>query len=384
MISEGTLYWITGLSGAGKTTIGNHLYYEIKKQQKNVVILDGDILKNIVNDKPGYSMEERRARAMKYALLCKSLTDQGLVVICCTIAMFNEVREWNRRNNKGYVEVFINAPLNVLQLRDQKGMYSKYNEGNFKDLAGVDMSIEFPKTPDIEICNDGVMTPEECVEKILQYKNVMNTDYKRDTNYWNNYYKKGEVTTLPSSFACTIGESLEPGKSMLELGCGNGRDSIYFMNLGLNVTAIDASDYIIQDLKQKYKNRNIWFVCDDFVCSTIVKAAQYHYIYSRFTLHAIDERQEDELLHNVYLALKEGGKFFVEARGVNDVLFGKGKKVSKNAFIYDGHYRRFIEKQELLAKLISIGFEIEYEKESSGFAPSKDSDPQIIRIICRK
>ena len=120
----GCLYWITGLSGAGKTTIGNRLFYELRKTNDNVVLLDGDMLKEIVSDILGYSDADRRKRAMTYAALCKILADQGQIVICCTIAMYDEVREWNRKNNKRYVEVFLSVPLNVLQERDQKGMYS--------------------------------------------------------------------------------------------------------------------------------------------------------------------------------------------------------------------------------------------------------------------
>ncbi len=62
---KGVLYWITGLSGAGKSTIGNKLYYELKRQQDNVVLLDGDILKQIVNDNPGYTLEERKNKVFK-------------------------------------------------------------------------------------------------------------------------------------------------------------------------------------------------------------------------------------------------------------------------------------------------------------------------------
>lgn len=131
-MNEGILYWITGLAGAGKTTIGNRLFYELRKNNSNVILLDGDVLKNIVDDKLGYSDADRRKRAMKYALLCKTLTNQGMIVICCTIAMYDEVREYNRQYNKGYIEVFLDVPLSVLKQRDQKGMYSQFEGGGVK------------------------------------------------------------------------------------------------------------------------------------------------------------------------------------------------------------------------------------------------------------
>lgn len=82
--------------GSGKTTIGNALYYKMKKTT-SVVLLDGDVLKTIVGgENPGYTKADRMARAKRYSLLCKTLSDQGINVIICTIAMFDEIREWNR------------------------------------------------------------------------------------------------------------------------------------------------------------------------------------------------------------------------------------------------------------------------------------------------
>ena len=191
MEQAGILYWITGLSGAGKTTIGNRLYCEIKKKNKNVVLLDGDVLKKIVAEDLGYSEEDRRKRAIKYALLCKLLTDQGMTVICCTIAMFDEVREWNRKHNKGYVEVFLDVGLEILKKRDQKELYSKAERGELKNLAGIDLHVEFPKTPDIILQNDGRYTIKECVDKILSYTVTFSSDFERNVDCWNGYYEGG-------------------------------------------------------------------------------------------------------------------------------------------------------------------------------------------------
>lgn len=266
MNNNGILYWITGLSGAGKTTIGNRLYYELKQKQDNVVLLDGDILKNIVDDTLGYTENDRRRRAKKYATLCKALTDQGIIVICCTIAMYDEVRDWNRANNKGYVEVFLDVPLEVLKQRDQKGMYSHFSSGKMINLAGLDVQVEYPKKPDVKICNDGSITIKECVNRILDANVKISDDFDRDVNYWNDFYKNKPDIEAPSLFAKFVGENIVQGKNMLELGCGNGRDSLYFMELGINVTAIDASDSIIKELQKKYDRHNVCFICDDFVC----------------------------------------------------------------------------------------------------------------------
>lgn len=384
MKQDGVLYWITGLSGAGKTTIGNRLYYELRKENNNVILLDGDILKNVVSDEPGYTDIQRKKRAIKYAMLCKILTDQGMIVICCTIAMFNEVREWNRKNNKGYVEIFLDVDLEVLKERDQKNLYSKNISGQIKNVLGMDMEVEFPESPDITIKNDGRYTISQCVKKILDYKILKSSDFDRDTNYWNAYYKNVHNIEHPSPFALDISKYLKKSRTILDLGCGNGRDSIYFYNLGLNVTAIDASDLVIEMLQNVYKDDNICFICDDFVCSSMIYAGQYDYCYSRFSLHAINEEQENELLINVYNVLKRGGIFFVEVRSVHDNLYGKGKRVGKNAYIYDGHFRRFLIREELENKLIKIGFKVKYSSEDTGFAPFEGSNPPIIRMIVEK
>lgn len=385
MSNSGVLYWITGLSGAGKTTIGNRLYYELKRKNDNVVLLDGDILKNIVSDnQPGYSNEDRKKRAFKYAQICEMLASQGLIVICCTIAMYDEVREWNRKNNKAYVEVFLEVPLSVLQKRDQKGMYSKQKNGNFENLAGVNLNVEFPKNPDVTIENDGKYTIKECVDMILNYKITYSSDFDRDVEYWNRYYSGKDSIETPSLFAQYVNEKIELQGELLDLGCGNARDSLFFEKKGLHVTAIDASDFVIENLKKKYSDKNINFICDDFVCSKVLYEQEYNYCYSRFSLHAINEEQETELINNVYKCLKENGRFFIEVRSIHDEIFGKGKLVGRNAYVHEGHYRRFIDKEELEEKLSHSGFTIEYSEEKRDFAPLGNSNPLIIRIIASK
>lgn len=383
-MKNGILYWITGLSGSGKTTIGNRLYYELKQEKENVVLLDGDLLKNIVGDELGYTENDRRKRAQKYAQICKMLTDQGIVVICCTIAMYDSVREWNRKNNKAYIEVFLDVPISVLVERDQKGIYTQYQRGEACNVAGMDILVEYPKTPNLVLKNDGSISIKECVNKILSIQVKYSQEFKRDTEYWNNYYQENRDIKHPSLFAQEIEPLLGKSKNILELGCGNGRDSLYFAKKGLNVTAIDASDGVIQKLKMENDEDNICFICDDFVSSSAIYSGQYDYVYSRFTLHAINREQEIEVLNNVHKVLKDGGYFFIEVRSVNDELYGCGKEVAPDSYIFDGHFRRFIRMEELIEELKRVGFTIVSALEKRGFAPYRDSDPPIIRIIARR
>lgn len=384
-MNKGVLYWITGLSGAGKTTIGNRLYYKMKSRNNNIIILDGDILKKIAGKDLGYKREERLERAYRYSALCKLLTDQGIHVIICTIAMFNEVRDWNRKNIENYVEVFLDVELEVLKARNKKGLYSKKDA----NIAGLDVEIEYPQTPDIVIKNDGKKAIEEGVQRILNYQAIPQIRWNRDEEYWDKYYMSEDIKNTfmikPSLFAQSmLKKYMEDGKDLIELGCGNGRDSIYFAENGLNVIGIDASQVAIKKLQNTMHLDSCTFICDDFVSTEAIYQIQNDYCYSRFTLHAINEQQETQVLLKIYHMLKEKGYLFIEARSIHDGKYGFGKKVEKNAFIYDGHYRRYIDLTELSEKLKQIGFVIIEQEESDQFAPKKGENAVCIRVIAQK
>lgn len=383
MIKQGMLIWITGLAGSGKTTIGNLVYYDLKKERNDIVILDGDILKTIVDGEVGYSNDARRKRAYKYAALCKALVNQGLTVICCTIAMFDDVRDKNRANNSNYIEVFLDVPAEVLYERDKKGLYSGVQKGNVNNIVGVDMAVELPKNPDIVLKNYADVTPRDCADIILAAirKNTVKSD--RDVNYWNQYYSKRLGSDEPSLFAKCVSGYVKEGKQLLDVGCGNGRDSRFFISkLNLVVTGIDLSSEAINALNEEFPKD--CFVCDDFTCSETIYQKQYDYIYSRFSLHAVNATQEKTFLNNAYESLRDGGYLFIEVRSINDPLCGKGEKVGNNEYIYDGHYRRFIEKDNLEKNLKNEGFNIVYAVEERGLAPYGDENPPIIRIIAQK
>lgn len=163
-LEPGRVFWITGLSGAGKTTIGRILFKRLRAEYANIVFLDGDVMREVFGGDLGYTAEERYACAMRYAKICDMLSSQGLDVICCTISMFDAVREWNRKNIARYCEIYVKAPLETLLHRNQKGMYQSEEQ---KYLVGIGIKMEEPKTPDIVLKNDGNETPEQLVERIL-------------------------------------------------------------------------------------------------------------------------------------------------------------------------------------------------------------------------
>lgn len=164
---KGFVYWITGLSGAGKTTIGKLLYEKLKEGKDNVVFLDGDILREIFGGDLGYSVEDRKKSAMRNSRICKELSEQGIDVVCATISMFKECRDWNRKNIENYKEIYIKVPIEKLIERNQKGLYSMALKGEIKNVMGVDMDFEEPQNPDIVILNDDSLEPLNIIKKII-------------------------------------------------------------------------------------------------------------------------------------------------------------------------------------------------------------------------
>jgi len=205
----------------------------------------------------------------------------------------------------------------------------------------------------------------------------------KDKVYWDAYYKSNPPINFASDFAMSITKYLHKGQSIVDLGCGNGRDSLYFNGMGLNVLGVDSSCEAI-DLLNKKSYLYAKFLCGDFIDNTQIYQYSWDYFYSRFTLHAISEKDQDRLLQNIYSSLKENGLFFVETRSINDDLFGKGEPAGRNAFIYDDHYRRFIVNTELINELKKNKFEIVYNEEAKGFAKFGNEDPSVIRVIACK
>lgn len=379
MDNTGTVYFFTGLSGAGKTTLGGLFYRRLKNTKPNAVYLDGDEIRVAFGEDVGYTHEERLRWAGRIFRVCKLLSDQGIDVVCCSIAMFDSIRRWNRENIPNYKEIYVRVTKETLLQRNQKGLYT-----TGCNVVGVDLPFDEPKQPDLIIQNDGDRTPLEQVEHIERvFYPIIVENPIDNTEYWNRYYQNKVCSTQPSPFAQYVATLVEPGKTLVDLGCGNGRDTCYFAGLGLNVVGMDLSASAIAML-QEQNVPNAQFLCGDFISHPVHTPDCYDYAYSRFTIHAINPKQETMLLQAMHQALKPGGKFFIEVRSVHDPLYGKGQPVERNAFFYDNHYRRFIVLSELTHSLEQCGFRVEYAREQTGFAPYGNDDPPVIRIVAAK
>ena len=167
MSNTGFVYWITGLSGAGKTTLAQILCDQIRAQSEPIILLDGDTLREIFAGNMGHERAERLILAMNYARLCREISRQGINVACATISMFHEVHAWNRENIMNYREIYLRVSMDTLKARDTKGLYKRAEKGEISNVYGIDLMPEEPRNPDIIIENEGLMTREEAVRNIL-------------------------------------------------------------------------------------------------------------------------------------------------------------------------------------------------------------------------
>ncbi|OQX19085.1 MAG: hypothetical protein BWK76_05490 [Desulfobulbaceae bacterium A2] len=165
--SPARVYWITGLAGAGKTTLARQLCQHLRDQGRTVVLLDGDQLRQVLGTSLGFSPQDRLVLAQCYGRLCGLLAGQGLDVICATISMFHRVREWNRRHLSGYVEIYLKTTLEELRRRDQKQLYSQNGAATTGPVLGLDTNFEEPLAPDVVLENDGSLAPEVIFTQLL-------------------------------------------------------------------------------------------------------------------------------------------------------------------------------------------------------------------------
>ena len=148
------IIWIIGLSGSGKTTLANEVIDRVRIEKSNIVLIDGDMIREIFGNDLGYSMDDRRKNANRICQLGKFLNQQGVNVVCAILSLFPESRAWNRKNIDNYYEVFIDTPISILINRDSKGLYSQFNNGKISNVAGMDIKFPRPDNADLIINNN--------------------------------------------------------------------------------------------------------------------------------------------------------------------------------------------------------------------------------------
>lgn len=161
--------WLTGLSGAGKTTLARLLAREFLREGRAVEVLDGDVIRENLSRGLGYSREDRNTNIRRIGFVANLLNRNGVSVIVAAISPYEALRREVRLAHEGrFVEVYVRCPTEVLIERDTKGLYRKALNGEIQNLTGISDPYEPPPDPEVIVSTDKE-TPEESVQLILNW-----------------------------------------------------------------------------------------------------------------------------------------------------------------------------------------------------------------------
>ena len=166
MNQRGVAVWFTGFSGAGKSTIATALTKELKSQGYGIEVLDGDEIRENLTKGLGFSKQDRDLNIRRIGFVAKLLARNGVVVLVPVISPYRAIRDEMRAQIGHFVEVFVNAPIEVCEQRDVKGLYKKVRAGEIKQFTGIDDPYEPPLNPEIE-CRTDLEELHESVAKII-------------------------------------------------------------------------------------------------------------------------------------------------------------------------------------------------------------------------
>jgi SAM-dependent methyltransferase len=224
----------------------------------------------------------------------------------------------------------------------------------------------------------------------MEYKEIfMEKKIINNKDYWDKFYLDFEETK-ESDFArfCTDKISDLSDFIIIELGCGNGRDSIYFNSLNIPLFSFDLSEVAIDRLQKMRLNNSTFIVCDFKNVNSLseklndVAQNRIRVFYCRFSMHCVNETVENKLLNWLAKNMSKNDNFFIESRTEFDELFGKG--VAFDGGFVTSHYRRFINQENFKNKVLKMGFKIEYEVFSKGLAIKGNEDPKLMRFVLRR
>ncbi len=164
------IVWLTGLSGAGKSTIANQLEVKLHGFGVHTTLLDGDNVRRGLNRDLGFTNDDRVENIRRVAEVARLMADSGLVVIVAFISPFRDDRRMARdvAGQGCFCEVFVDTPLHVAEARDPKGLYRKARKGELVNFTGVDSPYERPESPEIRI--DTTLTlPADAADQVVEY-----------------------------------------------------------------------------------------------------------------------------------------------------------------------------------------------------------------------
>jgi bifunctional enzyme CysN/CysC len=173
----GCVLWLTGLSGAGKSTVATELERELFNLGRHVYVLDGDNIRHGLGADLGFSPKDRTENIRRVGEVAKLFADAGVICVTAFISPYRADRDLVRKiiPRDRFIEVFVNAPLDVCEQRDPKGLYAKARAKEIKEFTGISAPYEPPANPEIELRTDQLSVPES-VAKILEYLQIQDPE----------------------------------------------------------------------------------------------------------------------------------------------------------------------------------------------------------------
>jgi len=172
--------WVLGLSGAGKTTLCQAIFQLLKPQMPGMVVLDGDVVRQAFGQDLGHNEADRIRQFQRLQGMAKVLADQKFSVIVAAVYSNKALLDWNRKNLKGYFEVYVDASLETVKRRDSKGLYKAAEEEKIRDVVGIDIPFRAPSNPDVVVNANDQDTAQALASTLL--KSLPNFSSVPETN----------------------------------------------------------------------------------------------------------------------------------------------------------------------------------------------------------
>lgn len=199
--------------------------------------------------------------------------------------------------------------------------------------------------------------------------------------FWDSFYARQNLELTPSTFAEFLVKNhfIKAGKSLVDIACGNGRDTLYFQKLGLKAVGIDASKSAIELNREKVTDHDSFQVVDINDHEGLARFLGSDYVYARFFIHSISDAEQKRFM-DFLMGMKTGAKLLLEFRTDKDPMFKKSSQLSKTEGVTD-HYRRYINFEIFCADLESRGFEVGYRIEADSLSVRGEDNPYLGRIV---
>lgn len=165
-MAQGVTVWLTGLSGAGKSTISAPLAQALEARGRTVTVLDGDEVRKHLSSELNFSPEDRRRNIGRVSFVAAEITRHGGICVVPVISPYRSMRKFARSSIGNFVEVFVDSPLATCEERDVKGLYAAARKGKIENFTGVDDPYEAPENPEVHLRTDQ-LTVGQCVDAII-------------------------------------------------------------------------------------------------------------------------------------------------------------------------------------------------------------------------